>query len=282
MIKEILVCLEGSPSAEAATKTAITIARAHQGKLVGLAIVDEPDIRAGAATGIGGASYKHERDEALLADARKQAADWLALFERRCREAKVQARALEVVGRPAAAILEETDKHDLTVMGRDANFRFETEQEDLQTRETILHRATRPVLLVPEVPSSDPHELGKKVVVAYDGSGAAKRAIQSFASSGLAASRDVHVATVDDDGAEAWEMANKAVELFKSLGIAATGHNIVSPLSNLEALFNFAKEIDAGFMVMGAFAHSRLRHLFHGSVTRGLVEKTTIPLYLQH
>ena len=35
-------------------------------------------------------------------------------------------------------------------------------------------------------------------------------------------------------------------------------------------------------MVMGAFAHSRLRHLFHGSVTRGLVEKTTIPLYLQH
>jgi nucleotide-binding universal stress UspA family protein len=282
MIKEILVCLEGSPSAEAATKTAITIARANQGKLVGLAIIDEPDIRAGAATGIGGASYKHERDEALLADARKQAADWTALFERRCREAKVDGQALEVVGRPAAAILAETDKHDLTVMGRDANFRFETEQEDLQTREAILHRATKPVLLVPEAPSAGPHELGKKVVVAYDGSGAAKRAIQGFAASGLAGERDVHVATVDDDGAEAWEMANKAVLLLQSLGIAATGHNIVSPLSNLEALFNFANEIDAGLIVMGAFAHSRLRHLFHGSVTRGLVEKTTIPLYLQH
>jgi hypothetical protein len=40
--------------------------------------------------------------------------------------------------------------------------------------------------------------------------------------------------------------------------------------SNTEALFGFAKEIGAGLMVMGAFAHSRLAHLFHGSVTRGL------------
>jgi nucleotide-binding universal stress UspA family protein len=38
----------------------------------------------------------------------------------------------------------------------------------------------------------------------------------------------------------------------------------------------------ADLMVMGAFAHSRLAHLFHRSVTRGLVERTTIPLYLQH
>src|SRR5438270_315217 len=98
MIKEILVCLEASPSSEAATRTAIAIARDLGAALVGLAIVDEPDIRAGAATGIGGASFKHERDEVLVADARRQAADWLALFERRCREAKVPAHALEVVG----------------------------------------------------------------------------------------------------------------------------------------------------------------------------------------
>jgi nucleotide-binding universal stress UspA family protein len=35
-------------------------------------------------------------------------------------------------------------------------------------------------------------------------------------------------------------------------------------------------------MVMGAFTRSRLRQLFAGSVTRGLVERTEIPLYLQH
>jgi nucleotide-binding universal stress UspA family protein len=279
MIKKALVCLEGSPSSDAAISTGIAIASDFNAKLVGLAIVDEPDIRAGAATGIGGASYKIERDDALVAEARTRAADALALFERRCREAQIQAQSLEVVGRPAVSILHEMEACDLTVMGRDANFRFEIERDDTATREEILHRATRPVLLVPEGAKGP---LGHKVVVAYDGSRAAKRAIASFAASGLAQSRNIHVATVDDNGAQAWEMATVGVKLFADAGIAAETHNIVSAQSSLDALFAFAKEMRADLMVMGAFAHSRLAHLFHRSVTRGLVERTTIPLYLQH
>jgi nucleotide-binding universal stress UspA family protein len=279
MIKEALVCLESSPSSEAATRLAIAIADDFKARLVGLAIVDEPDIRAGMATGIGGASFKHERDDALVADARKSAADALALFERRCREAKVEARALEIVGRPAASILSEMETRDLTIIGRDANFRFQTESDDTATREAILHRATRPVLIVPEGIEGP---LGKNVVIAYDASQAAKRAIASFAASGLAQSRNIHVATVDDSGEQAWEMASAGVKALVGLGVAAVPCNIVSAFSHTEALFGFAKEIGAGLMVMGAFAHSRLAHLFHGSVTRGLVERTTIPLYLQH
>jgi nucleotide-binding universal stress UspA family protein len=278
MIKEILVCLEGSSSSDAAIRTAVDLAGTLSATLIGLAIVDEPDIRAGAALGIGGSSFKHDRDEALLADAHKHAADWLAAFERRCRDAKIGARTLEIVGRPTDSILEETDKHDMTVIGRDANFRFETAASDAKTREAILHKATRPVLVVPETTK----DLGTKVVIAYDGSGAAKRAIASFGASGLAKSRQVFVATVDDNGAQAWELASRAVTMLKDLGVPSTPHNIVSTLSNVDALFAFAEKIDAGLMVMGSFAHSRLQHLFHGSVTRGVVEKTTIPLYLQH
>ena len=279
MIKEALVCLESSASSDAATRLAITIANQSKARLVGLAIVDEPDIRAGAATGIGGASYKHERDEALVADARHAAADALALFERRCREANVDASALEIVGRPADSILAEMETRDLTIIGRDANFRFETESDDAATREAILHRATGPVLLVPESASGP---IAQNIVVAYDGSRAAKRAIASFAASGLAASRNVHVATVDDNGAQAYEMASAGVKALADAGVAAVPHNIVTALTNVEALFKFAGEIHAGLVVMGAFAHSRLAHLFHGSVTRGLVERTDIPLYLQH
>jgi nucleotide-binding universal stress UspA family protein len=279
MIKEALVCLESSPSSEAATRVAIAVAKDLGARLVGLAIVDEPDIRAGTPTGIGGSSFKHERDETLLAEARTRAADALALFERRCRDGNIPARSLEIVGRPVASILTEMEARDLTIMGRDANFRFETESDDTATREAILHRASRPVLIVPENASGP---LGKIVVVAYDGSKAAKRAIASFAASGLAAPRSIHVATVDDSGAQAWEMASAGVKAFVDAGIAAMPHSVVSALSNIEALFGFAGEIKADLIVMGAFAHSRLAHLFHGSVTRGLVERTTIPIYLQH
>ena len=278
MIKEILVCLEGSPSSEAALRTAINIAGTLRVRLVGLAVVDEPDIRAGAAMGIGGSAFKHERDEALIADAHKHAIEWLGAFERRCKEAQVSAYALEVVGRPADSILEETDKHDLTVLGRDANFRFETDSDDTKTREAILHKATRPVLVVPETA----HDLGTRVVIAYDGSNAAKRALTSFAGSGLVVGREVYVATVDDNGEHAWELATSAVTMLKGLGVPATPHNVVSTLSNADALFDFAEKSGAGLMVMGAFAHSRIKHLFQGSATRGIVEKTKIPLYLQH
>jgi len=279
MIKKILVCLEGSSSAESATRLAIEAARACGARLVGLAIVAEPDIRAGAAMGIGGSTFKHERDEALVADARKHAEDWITLFERRCREAGVPGNGLEVVGRPADSILEEMDGFDLTVMGRDANFRFETEREDLQTRDTILHKATRPVLLVPDM--TEP-ALGSVALIAYDGSTAARRALNSFASSGLAVGRTIHVGTADDNGARAWEMANLGVQMLAAMNIVATGHNIVSVQSPADSLFALARELHAGLMVMGAFAHSRLRHLFSGSATHGLVERSPLPLYLQH
>jgi nucleotide-binding universal stress UspA family protein len=280
MLKDILVCLEGSPSSEAATGIAIELGRTFEARLAGLAIIDEPDIRAGAMTGIGGASYKHERDEVLLADAHKQADDWVALFDRRCREGGVtDARSLEVVGRPAESILAHMKSHDLTIMGKDANFRFETEGDDVQTREAILHRASSPLLLVPETAVSI---VGKVTLLAYDGSGAAKRALASFAASGLGARADVHVATADDSGVVAREMAERGVALLREAGIAARAHNIVSTLPSAEALFELAHHLGAGLMVMGAFAHSRIKHLFHASVTRGLVEQASIPLYLQH
>jgi nucleotide-binding universal stress UspA family protein len=124
--------------------------------------------------------------------------------------------------------------------------------------------------------------VGRTVLIAYDGSGAAKRAAMSFATSGLAKGRDIHVVTVDGNGARAWEMANRGVEALKAADISATGHNVVSLLSNVEALFELAGDLEAGLIVMGAFTRSRLRELFSGSATRGLIEQTKVPLYLQH
>jgi nucleotide-binding universal stress UspA family protein len=282
MINDILVCLEGSPSSEAATRFAIELARERRATLVGMAIIDEPDIRAGAAAGIGGSSFKHERDKILLAKARAHAEDWLGLFQRRCRSEDVPASTLEIVGRPAEMILGEMERHDVTVMGRDANFRFETESEDSATRNKILRHANHPIFLVPESVTEVPANIGQTVLVAYDGSGAAEHALMSFAKSGLAESREVHVATVGDDGERAWDIATSAVERLRTLGIKAFTHNIVSLLPTPNALVALGSELGAGLMVMGAFARSRVAELFCGSDTRDLVEHSPMPLCLQH
>jgi nucleotide-binding universal stress UspA family protein len=277
MIKDILVCLEGSSSSEAATHISIATARELGARLAGLAIVDEPDIRAGTAVGIGAATYKRERDDALVADAHEHATAWVTLFEARCRDAGVEARATEIVGRPAESILAKTAEHDMTVIGRDANFRFEIEREDSDTRDRILRGGARPVLLAPEGAQT----LGRTVLLAYDGSGAAKRALESFATSGLAATRELHVATIDDDGARAWDMAMRGVGILRAAGFEAKAQNVVSTLSNADAIFELGRELGAGLIVMGAFARTRLTYLFQQSAMRGLIEKSAVPLYLQ-
>jgi nucleotide-binding universal stress UspA family protein len=169
-------------------------------------------------------------------------------------------------------------QHDLTLLGRHVNFRFETDASDSKTRDTVLHRAGKPVLVVPETPPP----AGRAVVIAFDGSSASKRALRSFAESGLALGRPVHVATVDDDGATAWEMATRGVTILRDLGVAADVHNVVSTLSIAEALLHRGRELGAGMLVMGAYASSKISHLIWGSVTHELVEKTDVPLYLHH
>ena len=277
MIREILVCLEGSSSGDAAVRVAMDIARPLSATLFGLAVVHEPDIRAGAPVGIGSASFQHDRDDARVAAARKHAVDRLAAFERRCRFASVAPRTVEAVGEPTEIILAETDKHDLTVLGREANFRVEPTADDPTLREAILQRASRPILVVPE----GTRALGNKVVIAYDGSHAVKRAVASFAASGLHVGREIRVVTVDDNGAAAWELASGCVSWLQERGIVATPHNVVSPLSNVDALCAFVETARADLLVMGCFAHSPLKHLLQGSVTRAIVERTRIPLYLQ-
>ncbi len=282
MFKNILVCLEGSPSSEAATLMATEIARQLRAILVGMVIVDQPDIYAGTATGIGGSTSKHERDEALLADARTHAADWLGLFEHRCSAVGVATGAIEIVGRPAESIIAEMVRHDAIVMGRDVNFRYETESRDSTTRDKILRHATRPVLLVPPRATAIPATLGKTVLIAYDGSKPSTRALDSFAGSGLADGREIHVATIGDDGAKAWHIASAAVERLGSFSIMSVTHNIVSVESPGEALVKLGRELRADLLVMGAFAHSRVAELMHGSATRDVIEHYPMTVYLQH
>ena len=159
---------------------------------------------------------------------------------------------------------------DASDQGRDANAR---------TRDAVLHQASRPVLIVPAGAAERP---ASTAVVAYDGSAAAVQALTSFADSGLARRMDVRVATIGDDGAAAYEVADGGVQTLAKLGVAATPHNIVSLLPRSDALLKFAEDCEAGMMVMGAFARSRISTLFKGSATRQILKRTKIPVYLRH
>jgi len=276
---DILICLEGSVSSASAISVAIAIARSIRASLVGLAIVDEPDIVAGAATSIGGASYRKDRDTALLEDAHAKAREWLDGFTARGRAAGVSVRTLELVGQPAETILQEMQQHDVLLFGRDVNFRFETQEHDRYTRDRILRRAGKPIIIVPE----NPAPAGAAVMITYDGSTAATRALRSFAASGLARARRIHVATVDDDGSNAFEIARQGCHLLQSeSGIVAEPENVVSAESIADALLARRAKLDAGMIVLGGYIPSPLARLVWGSVTHAILRDTVVPVFLHY
>src|SRR5262249_28227869 len=196
----------------------------------------------------------------------------------RCRAAGVKARVLEREGRPDLTILDELQKHDLTILGRHANFRFETRDDDDQTRDTILRRAGKPVIVVPEGSRAG----GPAVLIAYDGSMASRRALLSFARSGLGYDVPVHVATVNDDGGTAWEIARAGCMLLREYEIRSEPHNLVSTLSTVDALLERRAKLDAGLMVLGAYTRSRVSRVLWGSVTHEMIAKTEVSLYLHY
>jgi nucleotide-binding universal stress UspA family protein len=275
---DILVCLEGSPSTGHAISLAIELARTLPANLVGLAIIDEPDIVSGAATSIGGASFKRERDVALLDDARSRARAWLSSFVARGRAAGVAVRALEATGRPIEAILAEVPEHDLIVLGREVNFRFETRDHDRYTRDRILRRAGKPILVVPETTPVP----GPAALLAYDGSAAAGRALRSFAECGFARGRAVHVVTVADDGADAFETATRGCALLDKLGVRAVPDNVVSSDSIAGALLSHRSRIGAELIALGGYIPSPLARLVWGSVTQEIVERAVAPVFLHY
>jgi nucleotide-binding universal stress UspA family protein len=87
---------------------------------------------------------------------------------------------------------------------------------------------------------------------------------------------------VGADGEKAMETAMHAAENLRASGIKATPHGIVSALPDSDALVEFGAKLGAGLVVMGAFARSRIKEMFSGSLTRALVAGSPTPIYLQH
>jgi hypothetical protein len=82
-------------------------------------------------------------------------------------------------------------------------------------------------------------------MVAFDGSTASVRAIRAFAASGLARASEMHVVCVDDNGATAWDLAMRGVQLFSEHNLPAQPVNIVSALPIADALLETRAKIGA-------------------------------------
>lgn len=143
--------------------------------------------------------------------------------------------------------------------------------------DVALH-ARIPVLSVP----ADSHALDASgaAMVAWNGSYEASHALQS-ALPLLKIAGSVHLVEVTDETREFPSTA--AASYLSRHGITAEIRDVPpGGRDTCGALLHAAAEIGAGYIVMGAYGHSRLRESILGGVTKNLLAQAEIPLLMAH
>jgi nucleotide-binding universal stress UspA family protein len=277
MLKSILVGLDDSKFSAAAVELGIVWARRFDCLLTGVAVICEPMLRDRTLPEQLHPSYKVAYD-LLLHDARERCDQLLSKFALRATEAQVSHKLLEDMGLPAEQIAIEAQRYDVIVLGQETHFEFESSTRACQTLHKLLRNPPRPVVAVPEVNVG-----GEDVLVAYDGSASAARALQAAVATGLLESGRVHVLAIDpQDRIVASKIAQRAVEFLDFHGVRAHHVALLSGDPPSQIILDEALGRKAGLIVMGAYGHSGIAEWLFGSTTRHTIQRTSVPLFLYH
>ncbi len=274
MLASILVALDGTHYSDVALDLGLEWARRLDAVLVGLGVVDEPTIRGHEPVPIGASVYKLERDEFRLADARRKVEQFLDRFTARCTEEGVSCKALEDVGFPFKEILHESHRYDLVLLGHETHFHFETADKADETLWRVLRHESRPVVIAPPELKT-----GDSVVLAYDESVQADRAMQAFQASGLDFGEEVFVMCAAPCEEKATCKAEEAVDFLQSHGIHATASTLTNPKKPGKAILKEVERRNARMLVMGVSKHSTLRDLLLGGVTKKVLRESRVPVF---
>jgi len=137
--------------------------------------------------------------------------------------------------------------------------------------ETLLRKASQPVLIVPEEFSAP-----TSFMIAYDGRESAERALQKVLDGGLLHGIDCHLVAIKNNEAYLETKFDNAAAQLVERGLNVTTAFLEGNINEELVKYQIANNID--LMVMGAFGHSRLRQLFVGSNTLKMLETVDIPL----
>lgn len=139
--------------------------------------------------------------------------------------------------------------------------------------ERVVREIHRPILMVPKVFSQP-----EKVLIAFDGSKTARKGVEMLARSPLFSGKECHVLIVGADTAEHHGEIDWALQTLREAGHQAEGAIRAGEVDEVLQAYEQEKGID--LLVMGAYGHSRIRHLLIGSTTTAMLRGSQIPVLI--
>lgn len=279
-LKDILAIVLGSEPDEPAIALAEHLADAHAAALSATfltALPDEP--LAYEPTVVAGVWAE------LLGRARTEADEERKQVEARMRRSgrEVEFRTIEALGRDLGRVAAVHARYsDLTVLARprdDAGGDMRVE-----TIEGVLYHAGRPVLIAPPGWTAA-HPFGQNIVIAWDASREATRALAE-ARTFLGKCARATVLTVDAKPKTFGHGDQPGLNIAAHL--ARRGVNVEvrnadgagRPIARV--LLEETEALGGDLLVMGAYAHSRLREMVFGGATRDVLSSATVPVLMAH
>lgn len=277
MLKRLLVLLGETPSSVSARAYAFRLARQTEADVAGFAGVDLSYIEAPMPGRVGAAFYKARLEEKLTQqaeDARQRLHD---AFEAECRSNKCAFEWLSFAGDPIEALYLATETRDLVVTGHDTAFRGNIHEQYSEILAKLLLLTPRPVIIC-----SDEIGSAEDIMIAYDGSVAAMRAIQIFALLGFGQGKRLRVTSIDATQELAVRRTAAAASYLRSHGYDVETNPIASGVHPTEVLKVEIASQKIGTLIMGAYGHRGFREFLFGSTTSGLVENPPCALFVYH
>ncbi|MEG6509954.1 universal stress protein [Methyloligella sp. 2.7D] len=164
----------------------------------------------------------------------------------------------------------EADANLVVVGKRGASHEFAADHIGSQI-ERVVRASVKPVLIACRKVKAP-----ESVVLAYDGSAAAKAALDAVAKSPLFTGLPVHVVVAGPDDAKHQSRLDEA-----AMRLDEKEPTLALRDGSAEAVIGaYMEELPNGLLVMGAYGHSPLRSLVVGSTTTAMIRTVHVPVLL--
>ena len=282
MLKSILVPIDESKASISALKVACDLAKLSHAKLKGLYVeniarllewqpVELIGSAIGASTGLPYAKPTQEQVE-IEKEFLKEGEKIKKLFETELSKSNTRGIFITQRGKVDDVIVHLSRTVDFVVTGLN---HIKGLHNVGHTTENLLRHTTRPVLVVPEG-----GKLGKKIIVAYDSSDNAQRALSMAALLTELLNGELQVVSVANEIDNADKPLTEVREFLSFYNIQATYRVGFGAGMPWKSIIEEADRTESDLIVLGAFGSNKLLELIFGSTTYEVLNQTTRPVLL--
>ncbi|GIV58782.1 MAG: universal stress protein A [Rhodothermaceae bacterium] len=277
MIKRILVALDPDTDTTVAIQYAADIARRYEAEVTGLAVVDLGSIEAASrGGGIGSMYYAEKLREKLTSDTRAIAEKLIGEFARQIERTGLSHVEIVEEGVPFERIVEDMKYHDLLIVGKDPHFFYGHPDQETNTLSHLVKETIGPTLVV-----GGSYRPVRRVLIGYDGSKAAARAMRRFVIlKPFGTDVEVKVVAIHKDRQGETELLLQLAQAYlKAHGFTARVQSLTGD-DAAAVLVQHVQDYEADLVVAGAHSVSKIKEIAFGSTTAKLLKESPVPLFL--